>query len=820
MSEKMRWHNGWKVSVVLIATLFLRASTPSVAAEDRTQQTAARQILDATGVKGGLIVHIGCGDGDLTAALRANDSFMVHGLAATDDDLAAARRTVQTAGAYGNVSIDRLTGDRLPYIDNLVNLIVVEAPGQLDMDEVMRVVCPGGIAYIKQGGGWTKSVKPRPGEIDEWTHYMYDAKGNAVSNDTEVGPPARLQWVGSPLWSRHHEHLSSVSAVVSSAGRVFYIFDEGSRASIQLPAKWKLIARDAFNGVVLWKRDIPLWYTHLYPLKSGPAFLPRRLVSIGDVVYATLGLDQPLVALDAATGETIRTYENTQATEEVLCSDGVLFLLVNKRPMEPDRYTWNNPVCWTEDARVDKERPWDQQQRTILAVEAATGKTLWSKDAVVVPVTLSVDDRRAVFHDGEKVVCLDRKTGRRKWTSEEVAMRLPLPTCFAPTLVLYDGVVLFAGGNGQMSGYDAETGEKLWTGKHYRAGHRSPEDVLVIDGLAWTGELAGRGSNTWTGYNIKTGVVEREFQPDIESYWFHHRCHRSKATTRYLLPSRTGIEFVDWKAETWNRNHWVRGACVYGIMPCNGLVYAPQHPCACYMETKLNGFNALAPAAKEPLRKPTEDARLEKGPAYGQDTVHHSSFILPRTGRPIATTRHAAAASKRSSVPISSRPGKRTSAAGSAARWWPKGSASWRRSTRTRSTPWTPPTARKYGNSPPAGASIRRRRSTTGARFSAAPTGTSTAFAPPTANWRGDIWPRRPIGVTWRSNNSKASGPSTVACWCATAWSIAWRADRRSSTAGCASAGSTPRRAGSSPRRSSTRTSRARRTTSSSPCGG
>ena len=40
----------------------------------------ARDILDATGVKGGLVVHLGCGDGKLTAALRVNDSYLVHGL--------------------------------------------------------------------------------------------------------------------------------------------------------------------------------------------------------------------------------------------------------------------------------------------------------------------------------------------------------------------------------------------------------------------------------------------------------------------------------------------------------------------------------------------------------------------------------------------------------------------------------------------------------------------------------------------------------------------------------------------------------------------
>ena len=44
------------------------------------QQELAKQILDTTGIKGGLIAHIGCGDGELTAALHINDSYLIHGL--------------------------------------------------------------------------------------------------------------------------------------------------------------------------------------------------------------------------------------------------------------------------------------------------------------------------------------------------------------------------------------------------------------------------------------------------------------------------------------------------------------------------------------------------------------------------------------------------------------------------------------------------------------------------------------------------------------------------------------------------------------------
>jgi hypothetical protein len=48
--------------------------------QQRVQQHTAKQILYATGVKGGLIVHVGCGDGKLTAALRASDGYLIHGL--------------------------------------------------------------------------------------------------------------------------------------------------------------------------------------------------------------------------------------------------------------------------------------------------------------------------------------------------------------------------------------------------------------------------------------------------------------------------------------------------------------------------------------------------------------------------------------------------------------------------------------------------------------------------------------------------------------------------------------------------------------------
>jgi len=605
----------------------------------------AGEILTKTGVKGGLVVHLGCGNGQLTAALRANDSYLVHGLDRDPSNVAATRKVLREKGLYGKAAAARLTSDRMPYVENSVNLVVAGDLGKIPMDEVLRVLAPNGVAYVNG----KKTVKPRPEEIDEWTHYLHDPGNNAVAHDSVIGPPRHLQWHGGPKWSRHHDHLSSISALVSASDRVFYIMDEGSRSFVALPSVWKLIARDAFNGTILWKRDIGKWNEALWPLKSGPANLPRRLVAEGNAVYAPLGFDVPISALDAATGETLRTYEKTEGTEEIILIDGMLLAVVNEVLLSADveKVTVPDDAKFFADSRVTKypfsrklwsrvqSSEWLESKRAILAFRADTGEFLWKKASRVVPLTLAADAERVYFHDGGKVVALNREDGKDAWGSENVPIRR-IESWFAPTLVVYKDTVLFAGGEDvphssqgwrggdgidTLTGLDAKTGKKRWTGEHPFCGYQSPEDLMVINDLVWAANIAkNSGDGVFKGLNPLTGKLEKKLTPDVKAYWFHHRCHRARATDRYFLASRVGIEFIDMKTGKWTINHWVRGGCLYGIMPANGLIYTPPHPCSCYGQAKLSGFNALA--AESPTRKISEptpkDERLEKGPAYGE----------------------------------------------------------------------------------------------------------------------------------------------------------------------------------------------------------
>ena len=171
-------------------------------------------------------------------------------------------------------------------------------------------------------------TKPRPKNTDEWTHFLHDAGGNAVARDEVVGPPRSVQWIAGPRHTRSHEHIPGIYALVSTGGRIFYIADEAPIASIRHPPRWRLVARDAYNGILLWKRPISTWFPHIVNWGVTPAQLQRKLVAVGNRVYVTLGLHAPLSAVDALTGEVLKRYEQTEGTEEVLCHKGILLLTV------------------------------------------------------------------------------------------------------------------------------------------------------------------------------------------------------------------------------------------------------------------------------------------------------------------------------------------------------------------------------------------------------------------------------------------------------------------------------------------------------------
>ena len=117
--------------ITILAVLGLLFAITFSGCSQYTPEEQAKAILEQSGVKGGFIVHVNCGDGVLTEALKKNNSYLVHGLDTDKDNVTKAREYITSKGNYGTVSVDSLTGNRLPYTNNMVNLVVAEGAAVL-----------------------------------------------------------------------------------------------------------------------------------------------------------------------------------------------------------------------------------------------------------------------------------------------------------------------------------------------------------------------------------------------------------------------------------------------------------------------------------------------------------------------------------------------------------------------------------------------------------------------------------------------------------------------------------------------------------------
>ncbi|MEJ2702594.1 MAG: PQQ-binding-like beta-propeller repeat protein [Sedimentisphaerales bacterium] len=638
---------------------------------------SAKVITTSSGFTGGICVVLGSKDGDLAAALSQRGRFIVQVLVPEKALLDKIRASLRSTGLYGPVSADLSDGDRLPYAENLINLVVVKdnadvVKQEFGVNEVFRVLAPLGevyfagaseslreelsqagfteIVWLADAGGWLKAIKPWPKEIDEWTHYLHGADGNPVAEDRVVAPPKHYQWVSDPLWMRSHESDSSVRTLVTSRGRLFYIGDDAPISLVgdhDLPDKWFLTAQDAFNGVLLWKVPIKdwgwrAWKPSWFAPRPGdiPLNIEKRLVAVEDKVYVTLGYRAPVSQLDAKSGKVLRTYDNTARTAEILHRDGLLILSV----LEGDSARVKLVDAKSGKLRWSSEKAYTGTTTDYYRFRAMHGSVTPAK--VDPTLNIATDGDVIALLDGEDVLGLDFDSGKERWRGRFPLVKADykaggisaLQTVWTGTLIVRDGVVVHASPN-QLAAFSAQSGRILWTQPKKYLGHLWYEwkDVFIIDGLVWTwssqtarGPLlvngrASKTNSTWpvsaNGYDLHSGRLARQVPlGNIFKTYHHHRCYRDKATPRYILASRRGSEYVDLEQGNHTIQNWVRGTCHVGMMPANGLQYAPPHPCVCYIEEKINGMTALAPQVP-PRYRPTTDAEnhpLERGPAFGQ----------------------------------------------------------------------------------------------------------------------------------------------------------------------------------------------------------
>ncbi|HUT45236.1 MAG TPA: PQQ-binding-like beta-propeller repeat protein [Sedimentisphaerales bacterium] len=263
-----------------------------------TYKDAAEKILADSGVKKGYVLVLDCEQGRLAYELAKRTELKIVGLEKDPEKLAAARKNLDAAGLLGSrVVVEPWDMESLPdYFANLIvsdgMLITGESTGTTE--EGQRVLRPwGGTACLSlhRDGQvtWRTYVRGPLQGAGDWTQQYGDPQNTACSGDELVYGPLGVLWFGEPGPQGMVERHACAQSPVSMNGRLFM---EGEEI---------ITAADAFNGTLLWKREIP------------GAVRVKIKADCGNLVVTQDGLYvaayDKCYKLDPETGATIREYE-------------------------------------------------------------------------------------------------------------------------------------------------------------------------------------------------------------------------------------------------------------------------------------------------------------------------------------------------------------------------------------------------------------------------------------------------------------------------------------------------------------------------------
>jgi outer membrane protein assembly factor BamB len=597
------------------------AGSPPLPASD-----SAAEAIPA-GVAGpGLALVLGAGDGRLAWEIAKRT-----GLGAIDAgrDASAAEAARRALGAAGTppsrVALHILEGDVLPYPDGVFALIVAdrEAVG-IRPAELVRVLRPWGGALAVRGasaaaleawrkesteagealrvetgaGGWTVVRRGPLAGAGAWTHGQADPGQTGSSGDRLVSGPLVLQWFGRPgpreMADRHHRAVPPLA----KDGRLFIAGDD------------LLLAADAFNGIELWRRDLP-------GTRRLGVFLDSSHLAVDDrALYAAAG--EACLALDPATGRTTRTVPLPagaagagRAWGIVTAVDGLLLGSARKaeaaytaQSREADAILWGDKMELVTSA-------------ALFAVDPATGASRWTYTggAILNPTVCAGEGRvwfietrhpkalaaptgrvpmEAVADAPGTLVALDLRTGQPVWRREiglANCRHIVFLSCARGTLLLTGNRYVDSRLWYFFTGIDASTGKTLWERSH-NAGYKPGGDhgeqnrrPVIVGGTVYTDPLA---------YDLKTGEPVRGWTFDRCG----HGCGGISASAGTLFWRGGNPWRWDLKpgAEAARLNTETRPGCWLNMIPASGLLLIPEASSGCTCAYPLQTSLAYAPA--------------------------------------------------------------------------------------------------------------------------------------------------------------------------------------------------------------------------------
>ena len=263
-----------------------------------TYRAAAEKILSESNIKKGYALVVDCGQGRLAYELAKRTELKIVGIENDPQKLAFARESLEAAGLLGErIVVEPWSLESLP--DYFANLIVSD--GMLLTGEITGTE-EDGRRILRPWGGTLCLSRYRDGQVTcrtyvqgplegagAWRQQFCDPENTACSGDELVYGPLGVLWFGEPGPVGMVERHACAQSPVAMDGRLFM---EGEEI---------ITAVDAFNGTLLWKREIP------------GAVRVKVKADCGNLVVTQNGLyvaaHDKCYRLNPATGETMREYK-------------------------------------------------------------------------------------------------------------------------------------------------------------------------------------------------------------------------------------------------------------------------------------------------------------------------------------------------------------------------------------------------------------------------------------------------------------------------------------------------------------------------------
>lgn len=599
-----------------------------------TAASRARDIIIRSGVRKGYCLLLGGRDGLLACELARTSDLHVEMYLDNDTPLAPIREMLATVGLYGSrVCVRSGPCGKLPYPPYVFNLVVDDsAPGRVPLAEALRVTRPcGGVLLTRspagaktlakagatavRDGATSKITRGRvPGSRD-WTHNYATPGNTSCSADAAVRGPFGVLWYGRPGPRQRIDRHAAPPIPLVVGGMMFTLGTD------------RVMAYDLYNGLLHWRREIrgatrtglPIDASNLVadatslflavddgtclrldgrsgrttahyvvPVRpGGKASQWAWIARAGKLLYGSRRTgsadktvrkqtSEAIFALNVETGATAWTVPGDRidhggialADRRVFCLDRRLTADQRREAM---RQTVGDPSVPDRKAVDRHGKVIEPDLRKLVALDAVSGKVLWSRPLNLTDVTLDdtiVQGRGAAACMAADGVVLVHGTGSLGHPHKEF-----LAGKFARR-------ALYA--------FDARTGRVLWGG---RKGYR--KRPIIVGRTVYAEPFA---------WDLKTGRIRTVANPlsGREQVLDYHRgyigCGHLLASASTIFGARGGVSHYALDG----RSGFVPFAgmalaCGLGAAPAGGVLAVPEGRSGCTCATSIYTSIALYP---------------------------------------------------------------------------------------------------------------------------------------------------------------------------------------------------------------------------------